>query len=288
MVEGTSVASFHASDYILCLLTYEYINTGISPVWFLLSLFFFWRLDHWNAWDLLLFAAGGVSPVMISGLIVRYQSTRVSDSSMNIPQPPNFPDNASTKREVEFDLPIHDWHEDRLNRGPFIQSVADLILRDKAPVLAIVGPFGEGKTSALNLLGASINSRPDLIVITFSSWLPGDEQTLAFSLFGTIAEQIKSRYVIPGLSNELDRFARLLAGTVPKIGETLRKFFEEPSQVEQLRRLTGLLRELPIRVVVLVDELDRMDREELHLLLKAIRGVVDLPNITYVCAFNRI
>src|ERR1035438_7210015 len=26
MVEGTSVASFHASDYILCLLTYEYIN----------------------------------------------------------------------------------------------------------------------------------------------------------------------------------------------------------------------------------------------------------------------
>jgi hypothetical protein len=151
-----------------------------------------------------------------------------------------------------------------------------------------VGPFGEGKTSALNLLGASLNSRPDLIVITFSSWLPGDEQTLAFSLFGTIAEQIKSRYVIPGLSNELDRFARLLAGTVPKIGETLRKFFEEPSQVEQLRRLTGLLRELPIRVVVLVDELDRMDREELHLLLKAIRGVVDLPNITYVCAFNRI
>jgi hypothetical protein len=28
MVEGTSVASFHASDYILCLLTYEYINNS--------------------------------------------------------------------------------------------------------------------------------------------------------------------------------------------------------------------------------------------------------------------
>jgi hypothetical protein len=28
MVEGTSVASFHARDYILCLLTYELINNG--------------------------------------------------------------------------------------------------------------------------------------------------------------------------------------------------------------------------------------------------------------------
>jgi hypothetical protein len=36
-----------------------------------------------------------------------------------------------------------------------------------------------------------------------------------------------------------------------------------------------------------VDELDRMNREELMMLLKAIRGVVDLPNLTYVCAFDK-
>ena len=40
-------------------------------------------------------------------------------------------------------------------------------------------------------------------------------------------------------------------------------------------------------MVVLVDEMDRLDRAELFVLLKAIRGVVDLPNITYVCAFDK-
>ena len=30
-----------------------------------------------------------------------------------------------------------------------------------------------------------------------------------------------------------------------------------------------------------------MDKTELRLLLKAVRGVVDLPNITYVCAFDK-
>jgi KAP family P-loop domain len=106
-------------------------------------------------------------------------------------------------------------------------------------------------------------------------------------LFGTIAEQIKTRFLIPGLSRELTRFARLLVGSVPKIGGFLESLLDEPSQVEQLRRLRKMLAGLPIRVVVLIDEVDRMDKVELNLLLKAVRGVVDLPNLTYVCAFSK-
>ena len=82
---------------------------------------------------------------------------------------------AEDQREVVFDLPIQDWSEDRLNRGPLIQSIAELVLRDNAPVVAVIGGFGEGKTSALNLLAASLECRPDVLVVQFSSWLPGDE-----------------------------------------------------------------------------------------------------------------
>ena len=56
---------------------------------------------------------------------------------------------------------------------------------------------------------------------------------------------------------------------------------DEISQTEQLSSLKALLERLPVKIVVLVGEVNRMDAEELHLLLKAIRGVVDLPNITY-------
>ncbi|MFZ0335573.1 MAG: P-loop NTPase fold protein [Candidatus Acidiferrales bacterium] len=209
------------------------------------------------------------------------------DFSVFVPEPAPLPEDLLAGRELAFDLPIQSWAEDRLKRGRLIQSIGGLILRNKAPVVGIVGPFGEGKTSVLNLLAQSLEHRRDLVIVRFSSWLPGDEKTLMLSLFATIAEQVRSRFLVFGLGSELRRFARLLAGAVPKFGGGLSRFFEPPSQVEQLRSLKGFLDKLPVRVVVLVDELDRMDTAELLVLLKAIRGVTDLPNLSYVCAFSK-
>src|SRR5438046_8801180 len=42
--------------------------------------------------------------------------------------------------------------------------------------------------------------------------------------------------------------------------------------------------DLPRRVIVLLDELDRMEKQELITLLKVIRGVSHLPNLSFVCA----
>jgi predicted KAP-like P-loop ATPase len=260
--------------------------TGIVPVWFLIALFFFLRADGCSGWCFLSFITLGFLPV-VAVPIFRYQSTHAADAPLSIAEPTSVPDDSLTSRDITFDLPIRQWSEDRLNRVPFVRSVADLILKEKAPVIAIVGSFGEGKTSVLNLLDTTLAPRNDLVVVNFSSWLPGDEQILTSSLFATITERLHSRYIVPGLAKQFKQFARLLAGTVPKVGETLKQFFEEPSQMNQLSELRNLLSELPARVVVLVDELDRMDSAELHLLLKAIRGVVDLPNITYVCAFDK-
>jgi hypothetical protein len=259
--------------------------TGIVPVWFLIGLFLFLRIDHYGGWRLPGLAAVGLLPVA-AGYAFRRRTANAPTQPVTISEPAATNDLA-VSRDIAFDLPIHGWADDRLSRAPFVRSVADLILKEKAPVIAIVGSFGEGKTSVLNLIYATLAPRNDLIVVNFSSWLPGDGKTLATSLFSTIAEGAKSRYVIPGLTKELKRFARLLAGTMPKIGDTLKQFLEETSQVEQLSSLKGTLGQLPVRIVVLVDEVDRMDKTELRLLLKAVRGVVDLPNITYVCAFDK-
>ena len=262
------------------------ILTGILPTWLVLTLLFFWSRPH-GLGRLLLFVVIGFVPIVLGRILARRRSNRISDTCVNVPQVAlDEVDEFGSDLGTAFDLPIYRWSEDRLNRGSLIKSVAELILRDKAPVVAIVGPFGEGKTSALNLLAASLEPRRDTLVVRFSSWLPGDETTLAVSLFATIADRVRSRYVVFGLNRDLKRFARLLAGAVPRFGEGLKQLFEEPSQTAQVTSLRQSLSELPIRVVVLVDELDRMDRAELQVLLKAIRGVVDLPNLSYACAFD--
>lgn len=261
------------------------VVTGIIPVWFLVTLLFFVGAGHGNKWRLVPLIGAGVLPIF-GGLFWYYRVHHNRCAPVAIPGNPS-PELKLSSKSVEFDLPIRDWADDCLNRGPFIESVANLILRQHAPVIAIVGSFGDGKTSFLNLLHTTLNSRDDLVVAKFNSWLPGDQATLSSSLFATIAGEVKSKYVIPGLTKELRHFARMLAGTVPKFGETLQRYVEEVSQPEQLSTLKGLLERIPVRVAVLIDEVDRMDTEELHLLLKAVRGVVDLPRITYVCAFDR-
>lgn len=194
-------------------------------------------------------------------------------------QPPN-------ERAVAYDLPITDWSGDRLGRGPFIASIAKEILVHNAPVIAIDGPFGEGKTSALNLLANSLSGRKDIIVVRFNSWLPGDEGALAVTLYATIADQVLERFFVPKFSSELHKYARLIAGSIPKLGDVLKDLFSPPSQEQQLNALRDVLNRCPVRIAVLVDELDRMDARELAILLKIVRGVADLPNLSFVCAAN--
>lgn len=62
---------------------------------------------------------------------------------------------------------------------------------------------------------------------------------------------------------------------------------EKPSQDQQIGELQRNLSRLPIRVVVLLDDVDRMRRKELDVLFKLLRGVPEFPQFTYVCAFHR-
>jgi hypothetical protein len=263
------------------------ILTGIGPVWAALTFLYFTGNASWTAPRFFIFASVGLLVVIAAGSVISTRQVGSDRFTLDIPVEPHPIAGISADREIAFDLPIKDWNRDRLGRGPFVRGLAEAIIRQRAPVVGVVGPLGEGKSSILNLLRASLRNQRDVLVVTFSSWLPGDEQALALSLFSTIAEAVNSRYVAISLTREFKRFASLLAGVTPRIGGVLKGFAEHTSQVEQIRSLETLLSRLPIRIVVLIDEVDRMDAKELSVLLKAIRGVDNLPNLTYVCAFDR-
>jgi hypothetical protein len=123
--------------------------TGILPVWFILVLFFFLPEAHYTLRRLVLFPIFGLVPIVVWWLILKRQSKNTTDLSLDIPESLPVADDLVAGPEVTFDLPIHAWNQDRLNRGRLIRSIAERILRDKAPVVGIVGPFGEGKTSVL-------------------------------------------------------------------------------------------------------------------------------------------
>ena len=184
----------------------------------------------------------------------------------------------------EADAPIERWTEDRLGRGPLVEVLAQKILRSQMPVIAVRGDFGDGKSSVLNLLRLQL--RESAIVVSFSSWLPDSEQTLIRDLSSDIAAECSKHFIVPSLRTQLRKLASILAGSVSYF-KALPEVLPAHTQREEMCRLGEVLGRIPRRIVVLIDEVDRMQKSEILTLLKLIRGISTLRNVTFVCALNQ-
>lgn len=182
---------------------------------------------------------------------------------------------------------IHRHSEDRLDRQALVESLVRRLVDDEAPVIALTGAYGDGKTSILNLLDEALRCRK-ATVVNFKSSLPGDDLTLTSTLFNSIGRELHQRFFVRRLGNTLKKLARKLSGLVPSAPSGLKDLFGEASQEAELKELTRKLDALPIhRIVILLDDMDRMQGNELRTLLKIVRVADNYPKLSFVCAFNK-
>jgi hypothetical protein len=184
----------------------------------------------------------------------------------------------------ESDDPIRTWGEDALGRASLVDSMCIKLMISKSPVLALFGQFGSGQTSILNLLREHLADKA--IVVSFSTWLPGSQETLTAYLLSDIANECHKQYVVPGLRKSAQRLAKALGQNVPLLRDYLESL-PVATQKDDIDGVKTALARVPKRVIVLLDELDRMEKQELVTLLKMVRGISTLPNLSFVCAGDR-
>jgi hypothetical protein len=188
---------------------------------------------------------------------------------------------------IGFDKPIENWEQDAVGREDFVETVLARVLVDREPAIGITADFGEGKSSVLTLIQISIDRGKRAIAVPFRTWLPGSEETFLDSLFGTATDAIRERYFLPSWRSTLKQYGRAVLGVLPKSWAISSDILPLTSQSSQIKELSQLFSRLPIRVVFLLDEIDRMHEEELTVLLKILRGAPELSNVSYICAFNK-
>jgi len=211
------------------------------------------------------------------------------------------------------DRPVSDPKCDRLGRFEFSRSLASSIVGLKGQdsiVVGLCGPWGSGKTSVLNFLegeltNCALEDRP--LVFHFNPWwFSGQDRLLqAFleqlgvtlnradrgkplkrvsALLGHLSTALKPVALIP-IVGEYAKFAQEVAAA----GSEGAKSCAEAMQVDlsQLRKeIDELLRQVPNRIVIVIDDIDRLAATEIAQLFAILKAVADFPNTVYVLAYD--
>ncbi len=190
---------------------------------------------------------------------------------------------------IEPDGPVQEDGEDLLGRRGIIDRLVSTIVQEEPEVIAVTGEYGEGKTSFLNLLVGELRKvdredRP--IIVRFSPWLAADSNALVLSLLNSIVVEMKEVLVVPGLGRDAARYGRTLLSAIPK-AEWLKELVADPSQQQRIEALADHISRTERRVLVVLDDVDRMEAKELETVFKLLKGSDRLSNITFLCAFSK-
>lgn len=202
------------------------------------------------------------------------------------------------QKEYSGDSPIMSRKHDRFGRGPFAERVAEVIATRTDPtslVVAIYGPWGDGKTSVLNMMRERLADHRNTVVVPFNPWNFENQRALISSFFDTLSDALGKSLTTRAeeVGKLMSKYGSVLSfASVPfgvDLGTATTQAGEKISnvEIEELKtRLGNLLNEEGKRVVVFVDDIDRLDRSEVHAVMKLVKLSANFQNTAYVLAFD--
>lgn len=203
---------------------------------------------------------------------------------------------------VMSDNPISRAEQDVLHRrAGAVAFASDVLAMDisEGLVVGVLGPWGSGKTSYINLARPQFEDRA-AAVIDFNPWMfSGSGLVEAF--FVELSAQLRTRRGLADLGDDLATYGEVLSGFgwLPAIGpwvDRMRlvaggtgKFLKARKGGMGKRRadIADSLSLLPQPIVVVLDDIDRLSTPEIRDIFRLVRLTASFPNLLYVLAFDR-
>lgn len=222
-----------------------------------------------------------------------------------------------------FDEPITSSTQDELFRSDMARRCAKTISEirsDSAFVIGLSGEWGAGKTSFINMVKEALaDGRQKAIVVNLNAWLYSSQEQLVRQFFGELTRSIE-KDEIRGVSKEavkelglalreysdalsdigftaLSSISPLLkvAPSSNVFGKLLLKhaigkagtYLNNEKTIEQMRtEITKRLSKLDENVLIVIDDVDRLPKEEICALFKLVNLTASFPRMTYLLSYD--
>lgn len=204
------------------------------------------------------------------------------------------------KKEKNFtggfgvDEPITSSEDDLLGRKIYAQDAAKKLLatntEKNAFTFGVIAPWGNGKTSFLYMLKEYIDNNwaGDVVTISFHPWKYGKSSNLTYLFFEELSKSLAPYST--SFSYDIIRYAR----TVSSIENSTTKFlgsilgcFASPTVEEQYEDLKKKISNMQRKIVVFIDDIDRLESKEIEELFRLVRNTSNLPFMYFVIAYDK-
>jgi predicted KAP-like P-loop ATPase len=214
---------------------------------------------------------------------------------------------------LRADAPIERRSEDRLGRASLAEAIADQVIHGPAGhglVIGVTGRWGSGKTSVLRMVEETVHERSSTTIVHFNPWLFSSSQELVSRFLQELGTQLRNegqrqrggdRLTVAG--DRLLTYSEVLEplGWIPIVGSWLSRAGRASKTVKQLRdarrnqpsveaqreSVRTVLAGLEQRVLVVIDDMDRIEAEQIRDMVRLVKLVGDFPNTTYLLSYDR-
>ena len=200
--------------------------------------------------------------------------------------------------ELDADLPLTDPAQDTLGYAPFAQQLAKSVTQmasSEGLVLAIYGPWGSGKTTAINFIQHYLNALPTdqkPYIVPFNPWWFSGQEDLTLRFFSALNATLRASRA-NNIADKIADFADLVSDAplpwwAKLLGRSAKHALKGKGSLDEKRNVVEqALKTQERNIVVILDDLDRLTAEEIRQIFRLIKAVANFPKTIYLLAFDR-
>ena len=213
------------------------------------------------------------------------------------------------------DTPISSSKDDLLNRNGFAKLLAQSLINLNSTdtfTVGLFGKWGSGKTSLVNMTLQEIKNchatikGKNTIIVHFEPWNFSDTNQLLTQFFLRLSNEFRSKgdKTLAQIGDALEKYSDAfeIATAVPVVGGLLallgkkgastlsakmKKGSDEKDILKQKEYVVNLLDEQKNKVLVVIDDIDRLSNEQIRQVFQLITSVARFPNMTYLLVFDK-
>lgn len=216
--------------------------------------------------------------------------------------------------------------QDEFGRAEFAKRIVDILIQRNDSdhlTIGIYGKWGEGKTSVVNFIKYYLDEHGEIIHLDFNPWRFSNENELLNSFFKQFAQGVTKKLGEQGkkiakailiysgtilafaepmtglaiLSNLgwIDKVKKFIKSTrlftkendFGPVTDALQKSLERSTELEkQKENISAQLEKTGKKHVVFIDDIDRLDNEEIRTLFRLIKLTADFDHVIYGLSFD--